>query len=171
MKKIILSISALVALTLVSCGPSAKDALAYNDKVMTIVNNATLAQNSFLDQIDGHNIDSLKIAYKLYSDKSKECFGEITKVPAFADKKEFLDAATSFVKTLGDIADNQGKQMVEIMSKDSASVTEDDTRKVQELAAKFDEENDKVTKIILDAQQAFSKQWKFEIEAAPAEKH
>ena len=50
MKKIILSISAFVILAFVSCGPSTKDAVAYNDNIMTIVNKVTLAQNDFFDQ-------------------------------------------------------------------------------------------------------------------------
>lgn len=170
MKKIILSISALMFLTLVSCGPGAKDALAYNDSIMSIVNKATLAQNDFFEQTDGHNLDSLALIQKQYSEKSKLCVDEISKVGAFADKKEFLDAAINFVKSLNAMADNEGKQMMEIMVKDTASITDEDIHTVEALNTKLNDESNKVSKEIADAQQAFSKEWKFEI-GNETEKH
>ncbi len=165
MKKITLSISALVMLAFVSCGPTAKDAVAYNDNIMTIVNNVTLAQNDFFDQTDGHNMDSLVLTLKTYSAKSKTGLDEINKLAPFAEKREFLDAAVNFVKTLNALADNESKQMVEIMTKDSAAVTEAYVTKVEELSDKLNSESEKVSKVIEDAQTAFKNEWKFEIDA------
>lgn len=165
MKKITLSIGALVMLAFVSCGPTAKDAVAYNDQIMTIVNKVTLAQNDFFDQTDGHNMDSLSITLKSYSEKSKAGLDEINKLTPFAEKREYLDAAINFVKSLNALADNESKQMVEIMSKDSAAVTEADVAKVEELSDKLNAESEKVSKAIEDAQTAFKNEWKFEIEA------
>ena len=170
MKKIILSIGALGFLALVSCGPSAKDALAYNDNIMSIVNKATIAQNDFFEQTDGHNLDSLMLIQKQYSEKSKACLDEITKLTAFADKKEFLDAAINFVKSANTMADNEGKQMMEIMVKDTASITDEDIHTVEVLNEKINAESNKVSKEITDAQQAFAKEWKFEI-GNETEKH
>jgi hypothetical protein len=163
MKKIILSISALLFLTLVSCGPGAKQALAYNDHLMTYVNIATLVQNDFFDQTDGHNMDSLVITQKHFSEKTKECLDEISKVEAFAEKKEFLNAAIGFVKTLNSLADNEGKQMTDIMTKDTVSITGEDIKKVEDLSTKLNDESNRVSKEIVDAQEAFAKEWKFEI--------
>ena len=165
MRKITLSISVLVMLAFVSCGPTAKDAVTYNDQIMTIVNKVTLAQNDFFDQTDGHNMDSLAISLKAYSEKSKVGLDEINKLAPFAEKREYLDAAINFVKSLNALADNESKQMVEIMSKDSAAVTEADVTKVEELSDKLNAESEKVSKAIEDAQTAFKNEWKFEIEA------
>ena len=164
MKKIILSISAFVMLAFVSCGPSAKDAVAYNDNIMTIVNKVTLAQNDFFDQTDGHNMDSLVISLKSYSERSKAGLDEINKLTPFAEKKEYLDAAINFVKSLNALADNEGKQMVEIMTKDTAAITEADVKMVEDLSNKLNDESNKVTKAIEEAQNAFKAEWKFEIE-------
>ena len=164
MKKIILSISAFVILAFVSCGPSTKDAVAYNDNIMTIVNKVTLAQNDFFDQTDGHNMDSLVISLKSYSERSKAGLDEINKLTPFAEKKEYLDAAINFVKSLNALADNEGKQMVEIMTKDTAAITEADVKMVEDLSNKLNDESNKVTKAIEEAQAAFKNEWKFEIE-------
>ena len=100
MKKITLSISALVMLAFVSCGPTTKDAVVYNDNIMTIVNKVTLAQNDFFDQTDGHNMDSLVISLKSYSEKSKAGLDEINKLAPFAEKKEYLEAAINFCEII-----------------------------------------------------------------------
>jgi len=157
--------SACAMLAFASCGPSANDAVAYNDNIMAIVNKVTLAQNDFFDQTDGHNLDSLVITLKSYSEKSKVGLDEINKLAPFAEKREFLDAAVDFVKTLGALADNESKQMVEIMTKDSAAVTEADVTKVEELSNKLNSESERVSKAIENAQTAFKNEWKFEIDA------
>lgn len=164
MKKIALSIGALVMLALVSCGPSTKDAVAYNDKIMDIVNNLTATHNAFLNQMDGHNIDSLKITQQQFSEKAKASLEEVGKLGAFAEKKEFLDAATEYFKTISSMADVEGKQMVEIMSKDSAQVTMEDVAKVEELGTKFDADYEKTFNMIQEAQKKFAAEYKFEIE-------
>lgn len=163
MKKLIFSLGSLGLLALVSCEPGTKDALAYNDRIMEIVNIATLSQNNFFDQTDGHNMDSLAIAQRHYSEASKKCMDDINKVDGFAGKKEYLNAAINFVKTLHVMADNEAKQMVDIMTKDTSQVTEADISKVEELITKLDEESKRVSQEVVDAQQAFSKEWKFEI--------
>ncbi len=164
MKKITLSIGALVMFAFVSCGPTTKDAVAYNDNIMAIVNKVTLAQNEFFDQTDGHNMDSLVISLKQYSEKSKASLDEINKIGPFAEKKEYVDAAISFVKSLNAMADNEGKQMVEIMTKDTAAITEVDVEMVEQLSNKLNDESDKVSKAVEEAQNAFKTQWKFEVE-------
>lgn len=166
MKKTIFSISAFVILAFVSCGPSSEEAVAYNDNIMAIVNKVTLAQNDFFDQTDGHNMDSLVISLKSYSEKSKAGLDEINKLAPFAEKREYLDAAINFVKSLNALADKEGKQMVEIMTKDTAAITEADVEMVEQLSNKLNDESEKVSKEVEDAQNAFKTQWKFEIETS-----
>lgn len=164
MKKIAVLFSSFAMFMMVSCGPSTKDAVAYNDKIMGIINNLTVAHNAFLNQIDGHNIDSLKWAQKAFSEKSKASLDEINAIGPFAEKKEYQEAAIAYFTSINTMADNEGKQMVEIMSKDSSQVTMEDVTKVEELAAKFDASYDKTFNEIQAAQAKFSQEWKFEIE-------
>ena len=46
-------------------------------------------------------MDSLVISLKSYSERSKAGLDEISKLTPFAEKKEYLDAAINFVKSLG----------------------------------------------------------------------
>ncbi len=164
MKKITILLSAVVMTLLVSCGPGKNDAVKYNDKIMDVLNNLTVYHNGFLNQIDGHNIDSLKMAQKIFSEKSKSSLEEVGKIGPFAEKTEYIDVATEYFKTLNSIADGEGKQMVDIMSKDSTQITEADIAKISELAGAFDSRYEKVFNSMEAAQLAFSKEWKFEIE-------
>lgn len=160
-----------LSVSLISCGPSSKEAIFYNDGIMGIVNKVTVAQNNFFDQTDGHNIDSLVICQKLYAQKSKESLDEIAKLNAFANKTGYLDAAKVFVNTLNSLANNEAKQMVEIMTKDTSSVTELDIKTVSDLSDKLNKETDEATKLIEDAQQQFVKEWKFELDHNHDKKH
>ncbi len=163
MKKIILSVAALATLLLTSCGPTKDDAIKYNDSFISIEKALTPTYNAFIEQIDGHNLDSLKITYTTFAAKAKSSIEEVAKIQAFAEKKEYLDAATEYFKTINALAENEGKQMVEIMTKDTSQVTEADVANVTKYAEKFDADYAKALKTAQEAQNAFAKEWKFDI--------
>lgn len=170
MKKIALSIGALVMFLMVSCGPSAKDAVAYNDKIMDLINALTVTHNAFLGQIDGHNVDSLKMTQKMFADKAKTSLEEVNTLGAFAEKKEYLDAAVEYFTTINSLVSNEGMQAVEIMSKDSTQITVEDVDKMQALGTKFDADYEKTYNMIQAAQAKFASEWKFEL-AKTEEQH
>lgn len=163
MKKLILSLAACATLMLTSCGPTKDDAIKYNDAFIAIEKTLTPAYNAFIDQIDGHNLDSLKVAYEAFALAAKTGMEACGKIEPFAEKREYLDACSTYFKTINDLALNEGKQMVTIMTKDTAQVTEEDVANVGKYAEKFDAEYARVLKVAQDAQQAFAKEWKFEI--------
>lgn len=163
MKKLILSLAACATLLLTSCGPTKDDAVKYNDSFIAIEKSLTPAYNAFIEQIDGHNIDSLKIAYDDFAAKAKSSVEACAKIEPFGEKRDYLEAATAYFNTINSLAQNEGKQMVTIMSKDTSQVTEDDVANVSKYAEKFDADYGKVLKVAQEAQAAFAKEWKFEI--------
>lgn len=160
MKKLLLPVAAALVI-LTSCGPSQNDAIKYNDTIMDMIENLKVNHNMFMDQIDGHNIDSLKITHKLFSDKSSQSLEESKKIGPFADKKEFSDVVVEYFTTIHSIAHGEGKEMVDIMSKDTAQITEEDYNHIQELATKFDDSYSNVYDKLKAAQVKFSSEWKF----------
>lgn len=161
MKKIILF--ALVVIGLTSCGPSQKDALKYNDDIVSVQKALTPIHEAFIDQLDGHNIDSLKWAHTNFATNAKSSLETAEKMGPFADKREYLDAAIAYFKIVKGLADNEGKTMVDIMSKDSTQITEADVAKINELASKFDADYEKTLGDVQKAQEAFAKEWKFDL--------
>jgi len=163
MKKLILSLAACATFLLTSCGPTKDDAIKYNDSFISIEKSLTPTYNAFIDQIDGHNLDSLKIAYEAFATKAKSSMEECAKIEAFAEKREYLDAAIEYFKTINNLALKEGREMVMIMTKDTSEVTEEDVANVGKCAEKFDADYGRVLKIAQEAQAAFAKEWKFDI--------
>lgn len=163
MKKLILSLAAASVVLLTSCGPTKDDAIKYNDGFISIEKSLTSVCNAFIDQIDGHNLDSLKIAYDAFAAKAKSSLDDCGKIEPFNKKSDYLNAAMEYFKTINNLATNEGKLMVEIMTKDTAQVTEEDVANVGKYAEKFDAEYARALKIAQEAQAAFAKEWQFEI--------
>jgi major membrane immunogen (membrane-anchored lipoprotein) len=164
-KKLILCFVAASAFLLTSCGPSQKDAIQYNDQIVGIQKSLLPPHQAFINQFDGHNLDSLKITHELFMAKAKGTLEECQKMTDFNGKREYLESALDYFKTIQGLADNEGKQLVQILTKDSSQITEKDVADVTAIATKFDSDYAKVLKKVQDAQVVFAKEWKFEIKA------
>jgi hypothetical protein len=163
MKKCLLAASFVLALVLTSCGPSQNDAIKYNDQLIAIQKALVPFHQGFIDQIDGHNTDSLKLMQEMFVAKSKEALENCQKLQPFAEKRDYLDAAIEYFKTMNDLANNESKMIMETMVKDSTQVTEEDMNKITEYAGKFDSEYERIMKKVQDAQNAFAVEWKFQL--------
>ncbi len=163
MKKLILSAAVASALFLASCGPSKKDAVAYSDRIVAIGKEIDATSVMFLSQVDGHNVDSLKLAYGKYDSQVASSLEECKNMPPFDKKSDFKDAAVEYFTAVKKLVDNEAKGMVDIMSKDSSQITEQDVTNVKAFAATYDSEYTKALQKVQDAQAVFAKEWKFEI--------
>jgi hypothetical protein len=163
MRKILVLAMFVIGIAVTSCGPSQKDALKYNDDIVSIQKGLTPVHEAFIDQLDGHNVDSLKMAHNNFMSSAKSSLEACEKMGPFGDKREYLDAAIEYFKVVKGLADNEGTNMVQIMSKDSTQITDEDINKVNEVAGKFDSEYEKILAKVQAAQEAFAKEWKFEL--------
>jgi hypothetical protein len=164
MKKLKFALIVCVLLVFYACGPTQGDAIRYNDSIMNIIDSLTIEHELLLNQIDGHNIDSLKLTHKLFSERARSSLERAKKMEGFADKKDFRNAALEYYTTMNYLADNEAKQMVEIMRKDSLQIPQSDVDEINKLAASFDETYGKVYDKILAAQLKFADEWKFKLE-------
>jgi len=162
MKKTLILAGAM-ALLMFACGPGRNDAVKYNDSIMDMVDHLKPSHEAFMNQIDGHNLDSLKLTHKLFSEESQVSLGKGEKIEAFGDNKEFRDVMVEYFKTINSIAINEGKQMVDIMSKDSLEITQDDLDKITGLAESFDKKHETIYEKVKLAQEKFSKEWGFQL--------
>jgi|ERR1700757_2490460 len=163
MKNLILSAVIASTLFLASCGPSKKDAITYSDRIVSIGKEMDVTSSMFLGQVDGHNVDSLKLAYGKFDAQTASSLEECKNMPPFAKKTDFRDAAIEYFTAVKKLADNEAKGMVDIMSKDTSQITEQDVSNVKAFATTFDAEYAKALQKVQDAQAIFAKEWKFEI--------
>ena len=164
MKKTILVFGAVAAtLVITSCGPNKKEAMDYSNKIVAIGKEMDATSSVFIGQVDGHNVDSLKLVYGKYDAQVTSSLDECKKMGPFNKKTDFLDAAVEYFNSMKSLADNEAKGMVDIMSKDSAQITEQDVANVKAFATKYDADYAKALQKVQDAQATFAKEWKFEL--------
>lgn len=163
MKKLIFTAAVASTMFLASCGASKKDALTYNDRIVNIGKEMDATSAMFLSQIDGHNVDSLKLAYGKFDAQAGTSLEECKNMKHFNKKSDFKDAAVEYFTSVKKLVDNEAKGIVGIMSKDTSQITEQDISNVKAFAATYDTEYTKALQKIQDAQAAFAKEYKFEI--------
>lgn len=164
MKKITTAICLVIVFLLSACGPTRDEAVSYNDSIMNIIDSLSMEHTLLLEQIDGHNIDSLKITHTLFTEKAKASLERSKKILPFAEKKEFCNAAVIYFSAMVSLADNEVKQMVEIMEKGQTKISQFDLDKINFLASAFDEAYGLVYDKILAVQIQFAKDWNFTLE-------
>jgi hypothetical protein len=108
-------------------------------------------------------LDSLKVAYEAFAAKAKSSMEECSKMQPYGEKREYLDACVNYFNTIHSLSQNEAKQMVILLSKDSTQMTEEDAANAGKFAEKLDADYAKVLKEAQAAQEAFAKEWQFEI--------
>ena len=166
MKKIMYTAAIASALFLASCGPSKEDAVKYSDRIVAIGKEMDATSTMFLGQVDGHNVDSLKLTYGKFDSQAAASLEECKNMPPYDKQTDFRDAAVEYFTAVKKLVDNEAKGMVDIMSKDTSQITEQDVSNVKAFATTYDTEYTKALQKVQDAQVAFSKAWKFEITEA-----
>ena len=166
MKKIIITSLVASFFVLFSCKPSANDAVDYNDAITKIFNNLTIYQNLFVDQLDAHNLDSLKISLKLLTSNTEASLMGAEKIEDFDGNTEFIDVDKNYFRKMNGIVGN-GKQIVDVYSKyenDTIEISTEDYDKISALATTYDEVYNKYYDEFIAAQIKFAKTWKFELD-------
>lgn len=161
MKKTLLSISTLVALS--SCGPSTNDAVKYNDSIIDWVDHVKEPQERLIDQLDGHNIDSLKITQLAFAKASEESGKALEGLTAFDNKTDYLDAAKKFIGAIKGLSDNEVKSLADVLMKDSLSISEEDVKIAEQSGVSFDSKYEKAFNEFAEAQKQFAFKWNFKL--------
>jgi uncharacterized protein YueI len=161
MKKTLVSLSALLALS--SCGPTTNDAVKYNDSIIDWVDHVKEPQEKLIDQLDGHNIDSLKITQLAFANASEESSKALEGIKAFDDKTEYLDAAKKFIMEIKSLSDNEVKSLANVLMKDSLSISEEDVKIAEKSWVSFDSKYEKAFNEFAEAQKQFAVKWNFKL--------
>jgi hypothetical protein len=162
MKKIILSISTLLILT--SCGPNSNDAINYNDQIIDIIDKIKQPQENLIYQLDGHNIDSLKITQTAFENIATESAKKLSEIKAFDNATEYIDAAKKFVSVIQNLSTNEVKTLSNLLAKDSLSVTDEDIKLAEENGVNFDNKYEKAFNEFAESQKQFSTKWHFKLD-------
>ncbi len=161
MKKYSISIAVLLILT--ACGPNTNEAIKYNDQIIDIVDKIKPPQENLIYQLDGHNIDSLKITQTEFENIAIESLKKLNEIKAFDNTTEYIDAAKKFVGVMQNLSANEVKTLVQLITKDSLSYTDEDVKIAEENSANFDNKYEIAFTEFAESQKQFSTKWNFKL--------
>jgi predicted secreted protein len=166
MKKLKISILAFsAALMLNACSPTAEEARTYNDNLIALEHPLTAKENAFLDQLSSaKSPEELKKSYDELVSQSEASLASAEKMEGFDNSTAYRDAAKEYFSTIKGIVNNEYKTIVELASKNPEEVTDEDSKKYEELITSVEEKSGKVLAKIQTEQSAFAAKYKFEIE-------
>jgi hypothetical protein len=153
------------ALIFNSCTPSAEEARVYNDELISLENPLSEKENSFIEQLSGDKTpDKIKSAYDDLLKQSNETMTDIEKIKGFDNSTTYLDAAKEYFTAIKGLVDNEYKVMAELASKNPEEITDEDSKKYDDLAAAVEEKSKKVLEKVQSEQEAFASKYKFSVE-------
>jgi hypothetical protein len=154
-------------ITLNGCTPSSDEARTYNDQLMLLENPLSEKENAFIEQLSSDkSADKIKVAYDELMKQSEETISNVEKIEAFDNNSEYLNAAKEYFKTIKSLVDNEYKAMAALAAKNPEEITDEDSKKYDELALSVEEKSKKVLEKVQNEQHVFASKYKFEIEKA-----
>ena len=167
MKKVLFAATAVVALLFTSCGPTQDDAIKYNDKIVDLSDNVNDMSVKMADQLDGHNLDTLKITYTKFAASIKSALAECEKMgPLEEEDKAYHEATLAHFRNMNKLVDGEVKRIVDATVKFSNSDVEASDEEIAALEKDintYDTESQKTMDGIKAAQRVFSKKWNFDL--------
>lgn len=155
------------ALILSACSPSPDEARIYNDQLMALENPLSEKEFFFIEQLtDEKSAENIKAAYDELAKQIDVTITDIGKIEAFDNSSAYLDATKEYFTTIKSLVDNEYKAMAALALKPVEEITDEDSKKYDELALSVEEKSKKVLEKVLSEQQIFAGKYKFGIEKA-----
>ena len=165
MKKLKLIAAVFIAATaLYSCKPTPEEARKYNDDLIAIEKSLSAKETALVEAIaDKKSAEEIKKAHDELIKEADKAVADVEKTEVFDSSVAFLDAAKEYFKTVKELANNEYKGMVELLSKKSEEITEADHTKYEELVKSLGEKSDKVLEKIQTEQMIFATKYGFKV--------
>ncbi len=146
-----------------SCGPTPNDAVEYNDKIIAQQNRIVKKEDAFLTALEGSAAD-MKAAYDSLIGQVAASISATAALGEFDGKKDFMDASIKMLNLYKGVVETDYKVLVDILSKSQDEITDADQETYNAAIQSADEKLKKANQDLEDAQNAFSKAYKFDID-------
>lgn len=148
---------------LLGCSSERKEAVEYNDKIISEQNKIIEKSIGFISSFETSNyslIDSLRL--ELIS-QIENSIKELEKMQDFEGNDSLRQSALDLYKFYKQVYENEFKEITQIITKDSLQITEDDIIKHNILTRKIKNEEIKYDNNFQKAQQSFAKKYNLNI--------
>lgn len=153
----------LIFLIFISCSSERKEAIEYNDKIISEQNKIIEKAIDFTSSFETRNygmIDSIRQILLLQIDKA---IGEVSKMDSFEGYDSLRLAALDLFNFYKKVYENEFKEITQIITKDSLSISEDDIIRHNILTRKIKNEEITYDNNFQKAQQSFAKKYNLNI--------
>ncbi|MCA6363159.1 MAG: hypothetical protein IM638_08975 [Bacteroidetes bacterium] len=164
MKHYFLAITAVFALLITSCGPTQKDAIAFNDKLVDLSDKVNDLSDQMADQLDGHNLDTLNAVYGKFSAAIKNALAETKQMKPIDEKDPgYYNAAIAHFENMSKLCDAEVKRIVATTAKfaSGAEPTEEELASLETDIQNYDSQSQKTMDAVKAEQRKFSQKWDF----------
>ena len=169
MKKIFLmTISFFAVAMMSSCGPSAEDAVTYNNTIVHELDRVMMA-DSVIASMENDKA-AMDATEKNLLTQLNGAIENVKKNGGFDKGTELMDAAMNYLTSYKSVADSIYSEMIAINSKPLEKLTEEDDTRYKELQEICNTKMQIVSDRFDSIQHAFSVKYKFEIEGVSSSK-
>lgn len=151
-----------------SCGPSANDAIKYNDTIVAAQKKVIEKEAVLIDVINTTS-DSLDLVYEDFKKEIDLSIETIKKMEAFDKNTDYKDLALSFFSDYKEVAENEYKEMISYAKVPDSLYTEEIDNKVLELSKNIDDKINKSIDAFIKFQDNFATKYKFELTEEPTQ--
>lgn len=156
----------LITFFFFACGPSANDAIKYNDTIV-VAQKKVIEKEAVLIDVINTTSDSLDLVYEDFKKEIDLSIETIKKMEAFDKKTDYKDLALSFFSDYKEVAENEYKEMISYAKVPDSLYTEEMDNKVLELSKNIDDKINKSIDAFIKFQDNFAAKYKFELTEEP----
>ena len=152
----------LITFFFFTCGPSANDAIKYNDTIV-IAQKKVIEKEAVLIDAINETSDNIDLVYEDFKKEIDSSIVTIKKMEAFDKKTDYKDMALSFFSDYKEVAENEYKEMISYAKVPDSLYTEEIDNKVLELSKNIDDKINKSIETFIKFQDNFAAKYKFEL--------
>jgi hypothetical protein len=147
-----------------SCGPSQKDAAAYNDSVVSLLDTVLKADYLFINSLESDTV-VLQQNYNLLLSVCGYSQKQVNEIAAFNNEDSLKMAARKYLDTYKSICENEYLSMKRIVSQPQENISFEDDELFNQMLDSSEAKRLRITFDFEKAQNSFAHKYDFKIEA------
>ena len=164
MKKVFSGVFVVMALFLVSCGPTVDQAIEHNDAIVADQKEVLNFREEVADLVfDMAEPSEINKKFDEYSSYLATMVDKYEKMPAFDKTDVFRTAMIDFLKSYKGVCDNQFKTFVKLYQTPPSEEAPELEEQIDALAGEIDELENKSLQIFIQQQEVFSNEYGFKL--------
>ncbi len=158
----ILPLALIVLLS--ACGQKEKGSpVAYNDSLVVQQMKVAEASDRMLEVLDTYVKEDMETVYGRFNEAIEKALERTEALGAYGEDDAFRQATISYLNTFKELAANQYREALQLLSKGDSVYTPVDEKRIELLYKEIDARSAKVTQACREAQEAFARKYNLQL--------